>query len=568
LVPALPRSKNDPQSMGDTKHNPEPAPSTPNGHAGVQAAPPRPPFFDRRAVRMVPLSRPRGLLAGMRIRKKLVFLHTLFSLLLAGILLFAIRPAITDAVARAELNEAELVLGALLPTLAEGRDPAAGGDPLFDSVREALVLRSGSAEELGLTDEDAQSAIASQGTPVPAQSPTLGHCAVAYLPPTTGSGAGTFHAAVVVIAEARTAIRRLYMLLVVSLLGVYALVAVALEVFVLPQHVYGPIRRMLAADRAVQEGRKDDEIIPPGAIPSDELGEIMTSRNETVSKLRRQEAALGDALARLETVANDLKRKNHLLENARRNLADADRLASLGMMSAGIAHELNTPLAVLKGLVEKLNNDPQSLDAPQAALMLRVVQRLERLSDSLLDFARARPPTVRPVNLRAVVQEAVTLVKLDRDAADVEFINAVEEGIVAECDPDRMVQVAVNLVRNAVDAIRSRPPAERTGGRILIEAARTSKDGREWVTWTVSDDGPGIQPAVLAHLFEPFVSTRLDARGTGLGLAVAEGIVREHGGVILARNRSEGNGADRAGAVFEVVMPVSGVRVAEVPEVS
>src|SRR5690606_36800746 len=99
-------------------------------------------------------------------------------------------------------------------------------------------------------------------------------------------------------------------------------------------------------------------------MPSVELGEIMRSRNESIVRLRRQEAMLNDALERLETVAVELKRKNHLLETARRNLADQDRLASLGMMSAGIAHELNTPLAVLKGQVEGIAADPEPAFTP------------------------------------------------------------------------------------------------------------------------------------------------------------------------------------------------------------
>jgi two-component system C4-dicarboxylate transport sensor histidine kinase DctB len=301
---------------------------------------------------------------------------------------------------------------------------------------------------------------------------------------------------------------------------------------------------MLAADRAVQEGRKEEELIPPSAIPSDELGEIMRSRNESVVKLRRQEAALADALSRLEQVANDLKRKNHLLETARRNLADADRLASLGMMSAGIAHELNTPLTVLKGLVEKLNTSPESVDPAQRALMLRVVQRLERLGDSLLDFARARHPVVKLVPVKGLVQEAMLLVGLDREAEQVEVVNAVAEDLMLECDSDRMMQVMVNLIRNGVDAVRGGP------GQVEVLAERSTKDGREWVAVTIRDTGPGIDAAVLPHLFEPFVSTRMDSRGTGLGLAVSEGIVREHGGVILGRNRT-----DRSGAEFEILMP-------------
>src|SRR6185295_16281744 len=151
---------------------------------------------------------------------------------------------------------------------------------------------------------------------------------------------------------------QLYALTAVALLAVYGLVAAALELFVLPQHVYDPISRMLEADAAVQEGATEDELIPETAIPADELGEIMRSRNRTIVALRRHESALAEALAELGRVAGDLKRKNHLLEMAQRNLADADRLASLGMMSAGIAHELNTPLAVVKGLAEKLNSAP------------------------------------------------------------------------------------------------------------------------------------------------------------------------------------------------------------------
>ena len=306
----------------------------------------------------------------------------------------------------------------------------------------------------------------------------------------------------------------------------------------------------------MQEGNKEQEIIADSLIPADELGEIMRSRNRTVTALRTHEAALAEALTELEVVVTDLKRKNHLLEAARRNLQDADRLASLGMMSAGIAHELNTPLAVLKGLVEKLNTEGGTMPAPQAALMLRVVRRLERLGDSLLDFARVRHPEMRPALVRTIVEEAATLVRLDRERGGAEIVDEVPAELTVECDADRLVQVMVNLLRNSCDAIR----AEKTGvpgegldegRRVRVAAEVSARDGRAWVSITVTDDGPGIDAEVLTRLFEPFASTRMDAHGTGLGLAVAEGIVRAHGGLILARNR-----ADRPGAVFEVMLPV------------
>src|SRR5690606_34845771 len=178
---------------------------------------------------------------------------------------------------------------------------------------------------------------------------------------------GTLLIATARIDSARREVLQLYGLLVVSLLAVYGLIAVALELFVLPQHVYGPIRRLLEADRAVQEGRREKELIDERDIPADELGEIMRSRNHSIRSIRQHERDLAEALNKLETVATDLRRKNHLIENARRNLAESDRLASLGMMSAGIAHELNTPLTVLKGLVEKLNADGDTQARPEDA---------------------------------------------------------------------------------------------------------------------------------------------------------------------------------------------------------
>lgn len=510
------------------------------------AAMPAPaPFFDRRRLRLLPRPSDRpGFLGGMRIRKKLVFLHTVFSIVLGGVLLVALRPAISEVVGRAELDEARVLLEALAPALTapDTLDAAAARLNADDAL-----LRSGTETELALPGEILAQVTASPGRAVVTPSSVIGAGAAIFLPGRAGTAPG-FHVMRVKISDARAAVSRLYGLMVLALLGVYALVAITLEVVVLPRAVYAPIRRMLAADRAVQDSRPGEELIPEGAIPGDELGEIMRSRNLAIARLRGQEAALAQALSQLETVATDLRRKNHLLEMARRNLTDADRLASLGMMSAGIAHELNTPLAVLKGLTEKLNENPEhSVPASEAALMLRVVGRLERLGDSLLDFARARPAASRLVRARGIIDEAITLVRLDRQGAEIVLVNEVGEEAQAFCDGDRMVQVFVNLVRNAVDAIQG---AGRRAGRVHVGAIPSVRDGRPWVSILVTDDGPGIDASVLPRLFEPFVSTRLDARGTGLGLAVAEGIVREHGGVLLARNRAE-----QPGAVFEVLLP-------------
>jgi signal transduction histidine kinase len=540
------------------------------------AAPAEPALPPRRLLR-----RPGGFLGGMRVRKKVLFLHTLFSLALAAVLLVPLRPAITEVVEQAEASEARVVLRLVLAREAARGGESAGDAEWLDMVPDGRI-HSGDAEELGLSAAVVTQAKANPGRPIAAFVRGQEAGAVAYMP--TSDGSGKFWSVTVTIPEARHVVTQLYVLTAAVLLAVYALVAAALELFVLPQHVYGPIGRMLDADAAVQEGNKEQELIPDGAMPADELGEIMRSRNRSILALRRHEAALAEALAELGRAANDLKRKNHLLEAAQRNLADADRLASLGMMSAGIAHELNTPLAVLKGLVERLNNSPgvtsggRMLDPASAALMLRVVKRLERLGDSLLDFARVRPPQTSPVAVRSLVDEALTLVRLDRDASSVDFANLIPESLSVECDGDRMVQVLVNLLRNAADALNSHAartraatqavlPFERQDSakaavidppRVQIDADLSSRGGRDWVSVTITDNGPGIDPDMLSRLFEPFASTRLDAHGTGLGLAVAEGIVREHGGLILARNRP-----DRSGAVFEIMLPARAAPYAE-----
>ncbi|HLP85672.1 MAG TPA: HAMP domain-containing sensor histidine kinase [Phycisphaerales bacterium] len=507
------------------------------------------PFFDRRAVRQVAARREGGLLASMRVRKKLLLLHTFFTIALGAVLLVTLRPAVNAVVREAEIEKSItlLDLARRTPTFLQ-----TGDLPVELGSNASARTMLGTASELTLPGGDALNAINAAGMPVRMGESRIGPGAVMYVPARAG-GADTFVALSAVVPQARTSATRLYILTFVALLTMYLLVAIAAEALVLPQSVYRPIRRMLEADDAVQQGRKEAELIPDAVIPGDELGEIMRSRNESVLKLRQQETALNDALTKLEDVANDLKTKNHLLETAQRNLADADRLASLGIMSAGIAHELNTPLAVIKGLTERMQQTPHGLSPADAALMLRVVGRLERLSESLLDYARVRPPRSTLTDLHQTVQESVLLVNLDRDARDVVIVSDIPEQTRIFCDGDRMVQVFVNLIRNAVDATRTLArDASQPRPTIRIACSQQRLQQRDWLVVRVTDEGPGIAPDVIPRLFEPFVSTRLDSKGTGLGLAVAEGIVREHGGLLRAGNRT-----DRRGAIFEVMLPLS-----------
>src|SRR6185369_13865368 len=167
---------------------------------------------------------------------------------------------------------------------------------------------------------------------------------------------------------------------------IYLLAVVVLESAIMPWYVYRPLRRMLAADSATQAGDREGELIPESEIMGDEIGQIMRSRNDTVEALRKREDELAAALRRIE---------------------EQDRLVSLGLLSASVAHELNTPLAVLQGSIEKLletEKDSHTLD--RLARMLRVTQRLRKISEGLVDFARLRTKETEAVLLRPIVDES------------------------------------------------------------------------------------------------------------------------------------------------------------------
>lgn len=304
---------------------------------------------------------------------------------------------------------------------------------------------------------------------------------------------------------------------------IYALAVLVLELIIMPQYVYRPLRKMLEADAATQAGDRERELIPEWDILGDEIGYLMRSRNKTVESLRRHEDELAAALRRLE---------------------EQDRLVSLGLLSASVAHELNTPLAVLAGSIEKLiETSPDAHTLERLQRMQRVTQRLRRISESLVDFSRVRKQHMEPLGLKHLINEAWSLVAIDEKASNVEFVNEIGPDDEAVGNSDRLVQVFVNLLRNALNAI------QLSHGQIVVRSRRSERAGEPGIAVRVEDNGPGIPADMLPDIFSAFVTTRLDARGTGLGLTVAEGIVTQHGGSIAASNRAEG------GACLEVWLP-------------
>ena len=472
--------------------------------------------------------RPGRLFGDLRIRPKLMVLHNAFFLLLACAVYFSLIPLFEVRVASARSREVSLVVQMFSADRPLLRFPG----------MEIYQYREGPADTLRVPGDVREWLDAHPGSIWR----DADHPEVLYRKNTHNG----FYRTLRLPQEFYEQMVRRAKLTLFTVLGfIYVLAVVVLELVIMPLYVYRPVRLMLEADDATQRGDRRRELIDRELIPGDEIGQIMQSRNATVAELRKHEDDLAAALKCLEQMNESLKQKNHMLETAKKSLADQDRLASLGLLSASVAHELNTPLAVLHGSIEKLLETVPARPAQERLTrMMRVTERLRKISEGLVDFARVRRQERGPVVVQKVVDDAWALVAIDERASQVRFVNRCRPQHVVCGDADRLVQVFVNLLRNALNALGE-------GGEIVAHSSGYEEDGRRLISVDVDDTGPGIPPDVLPKIFEAFVTTRLDAHGTGLGLTVAEGIIHQHGGEIEAANRPEG------GARLEVRLPAA-----------
>ncbi len=445
---------------------------------------------------------------GLKVRQKLAILHNIFFLVLAASVYLSLIPLFSSHLAAAREREFRVITQIFSSELPVNGDHSPGD-------LSAYGVRQGSANELGLS---------SAGRAFLGQHPAETWQQGADTLFRNDKTAGLYRRVTLPSAFYDSALRRARISLFVALGTIYVLSIIVLEFIIMPQYVYQPLTLMLNADTATQNDDREHEMIDRRFILNDEIGHIMHSRNATVAQLRQHEDDLAGALQRLE---------------------EQDRLVSLGLLSTSVAHELNTPLAVLQGSIEKLletTRDSQTLE--RLSRMLRVTQRLRKISEGLVDFARVRKQEMEAVALRPIIDESWNLVAIDEKAVAVNFVNNVRAKHLVLGNPDRLIQVFVNLLRNALLAVAG-------DGEIRTESRHVQRGGQNWVCCTILDNGPGIPAYILPNLFETFVSTRLDARGTGLGLTVAEGIVTQHGGTISASNRPEG------GASLEVLLPAA-----------
>jgi two-component system sensor histidine kinase PilS (NtrC family) len=229
-------------------------------------------------------------------------------------------------------------------------------------------------------------------------------------------------------------------------------------------------------------------------------------------------------------------------------VARSERLADLGMVAAGLAHELRNPLAAISGSVELLRAQaaPDGEDHRLMDIVLKEAARLDRLVTEFLHFARPPPVVREPVDLAALLAETLDVFAHDPSAAGIAVARDLRAAAVS-ADPAQLRQVAWNLLLNAAQALRERGE----GGHIRVTSRTLSDDS---AAFAVEDDGPGIPPADLERIFLPFHTSK--ARGSGLGLANVHRVVDAHGGRITVES------TPGSGARFTVWLPAAAEQVA------
>ena len=250
-----------------------------------------------------------------------------------------------------------------------------------------------------------------------------------------------------------------------------------------------------------------------------------------------------EGLVVILTDRTDVKRAE---EESRRK----DRLASLGELSAGVAHEIRNPLAGIAAGAQLLRSrlEPGDDRVRLADMILEEAARLDRIVDSLLHFARPPQPRLRESSLEKCVERSLRLVREEASRIGVEVaFEAAGDLPRLWIDPDQMEQVALNLVKNALQAMEDGGGSLRTGVRrvsrrpyVRRRAGRRDEDPdrlpgpqgplQDWVEMEITDTGQGIPPGEVEHIFNPFYTTR--RQGTGLGLSITQAIIQEHGGMI------------------------------------
>lgn len=283
---------------------------------------------------------------------------------------------------------------------------------------------------------------------------------------------------------------------------------------------YGQVPSATAYEPSGQWAKGNQVLVPLRSMRGAHVGCIGLSDPRDVTRVN------ADELAKIELLASDLA---VTVDNTalHKQLARAEKLAAMGQLVAGVAHELNNPLTSIVGYSELISDDlPPGPARQKLDKMLREAQRMKRIIENLLRFARQNNLAKKSANLEVLLQDVLGLREYHLNNNNVTVELQIEPNLPhVALDEDQFKQILLNLLNNSIDALEGSP-----GSRIRIEA--TCNNGR--VILRFDDNGPGFGD--VNRVFDPFYTTKPVGKGTGLGLSICYGIVKEHGGEIVAEN--------------------------------
>ena len=302
---------------------------------------------------------------------------------------------------------------------------------------------------------------------------------------------------------------------------------------------------LLSRDR-VLGGISADNLITQTVITENKLQSLMIFANQAALAL--ENALMYEELKTFSSQLEGRVRKaSARLEETQRQLFQSEKLAALGKLSAGIAHEIRNPLTSIKILIHSLVDEQATETSREKdlAVIEAEIERVNKIIKQFLDFARPRPPSLEPMEVKAILEETLALLVYEMEAQKISLERSYAPDIpLVPMDREQMKQVFLNLMLNAIQAmergghlrvaIRWRPAPSGDGGRSVAEI-------------TVQDTGPGMEEDIQRKIFEPFFSTKEE--GIGLGLPIARRIVEEHGGEVQVESRAG------EGTTFTITLP-------------
>ena len=358
-----------------------------------------------------------------------------------------------------------------------------------------------------------------------------------YVPTSVGDAPGGLE-----LSETLDAERRYIRSTITDTVGTTMLLALVTTVlsYVLGFWLVGrPARQLVEKARRIGEG---DFARPVRLTQKDELGVLAAEMNATSDAL----------VAAHERVERETAARIAALEQLRH----ADRLTTVGKLASGVAHELGTPLNVVVARAEMIASGDAAGDESRdcARIIVESAQRMTRIIRQLLDFARRRGPRKEKCDLAFLASRAIQLVQPIAERRHVKTaVTIAAPAPEASVDVAQVEQAVTNLVVNAIQASEEGAAVDiEVGGCSAQPPADVGGSLGEWLAVRVRDRGAGIAPDVLPHIFEPFYTTKDVGSGTGLGLSVAYGIARDHGGWIAV------DSALGRGSVFTLYLPREG----------